>query len=177
MLNQVGNPIRYDTLILLINLLKMKPQKNTMWDSLQDHAMYQRSLVLFPYPKLPSISKPSDEFAGFGSLGYKPLVGDTTTRPFVKAKVLRDQEVMSSSRSVHVSPKQHHRIDSKFTESQKIRFLGKTEDGKTDTVGSVRTYRDSHTQSSPMETTSQSVNNAMNRTYAKQAKLQELTRK
>lgn len=95
----------------------------------------------------------------------------------MKAKVLRDQEVMSSSRSVHVSPKQHHRIDSKFTESQKIRFLGKTEDGKTDTVGSVCTYRDSHTQSSPMETTSQSVNNAMNRTYAKQAQLQELTKK
>lgn len=60
---------------------------------------------------------------------------------------------------------------------RKVRFLGKTEDGKTDTVGSVRTYRDSHTQSSPMETTSQSVNNAMNRTYAKQAQLQELTKK
>lgn len=155
----------------------MKPQKNTMWDSLQDHSMYQRSLVLFPYPILPSISKPSDEFAGFASLGYKPLVGDTTTRPFVKAKVLRDQELMLSSRSVHVSPKQHHRIDSNFTESQKIRFLSKTEDEKNDTVGSVRTFRNSQTQSSPVETSSQSVNNAMNRTYAKQAKLQELTKK
>lgn len=153
----------------------MKPQTTSIWDSLQDHEVYHRSLVLFPYPKLPSISNPSAEFSDFSSLGFKPLVGDTSSRSFIKTKVLRDQG-FPNPKSVRYPGKQDHRINSKFSESQKIRFLTKVKDEES--VGETgKIFKTSQTQCSPVENVVQSVNNNMRRTYDKQSKLKELIKK
>lgn len=115
---------------------EMKPTSKSIRVCFNDHDVYHRSLVLFPYPKLPNISEPpstNGDLSKFTSVGYKPLVGDTRSRSFLKAEVLRHHWEESPAKPSFISRKRDFRMDSQFSESQKIRFLTSVKSSRADT--------------------------------------------
>jgi hypothetical protein len=157
----------------------MKPHSKSIRDHLNDHEVYHRSLVLFPYAKLPNISEPpsnTDDFSNLNSDGYKPLVGDTSCRSFLKAKVLRNRWKASSAKTSQKSRKLDHRMDSQFSESQKIRFLTSVKSRGADANNRAK-VKVAESVYKPNPSSLQIVDNDLRRTYGKQAQLKELVKK